>query len=71
MPTAEQIEAGARALAAVWGDHWECVCSEQRGLDCDCGDALTEERADHHDDRMSREDYREAARVVLATRETN
>jgi hypothetical protein len=62
----DQIEAGARALAKFWGYNWECICSEERGLDCDCGDAMQEERVDHYDDTPSRRDCRDAALAVLA-----
>lgn len=69
MANEAETEAGARALCALWGDHWECVCSERKGVDCDCGDAISEERVDGYDERMSREDYRHAAQVVLESRE--
>ncbi|WEX10344.1 hypothetical protein [Chelativorans sp. AA-79] len=59
-----EVEAAARAIANAWGETWECCCTEQRGLDCDCGDAMTDER-DAYDERLSREDCRMAARAAL------
>lgn len=61
----EQIEAAARAIADAWGETWECCCTEQRGLDCDCGDAMSDER-DWGDERLTREDCRKAARAALS-----
>lgn len=63
--TEAEIEAGARALAAHWGEHWECSCLAERGADCDCGDAMSEDRSDRYDERPSRNDCRAAARAVL------
>ena len=60
----KEVEAGARAIAKAWGETWECCCTEQRGLDCDCGDAMTDER-EAYDERLSREDCRMAARAAL------
>lgn len=64
-PTDEQIEAGAKALAALYGENWECVCTDEKGLNCDCGDAMPEEKLDKYDEGWSREDCRLAARTVL------
>lgn len=61
----EAVEAAAKAIANAWGETWQCVCAEQRGLDCDCGDAMTDER-EPYDERLSREDCRMAARAALA-----
>lgn len=61
----KQIEAAARAIADAWGETWECCCTEQRGLDCDCGYAMTDER-DGCDERLTREDCRMAARAALS-----
>lgn len=65
MMSADRIEVAARALAKHWGYEWECCCSSKKGLSCDCGDALDEERVDRYDERPSRQDMREAARVVI------
>lgn len=62
--TEAMVEAGARAIAQAWGENWECCCAERRGLDCDCGDAMTDER-DGYNERLSREDCRMAARAAL------
>ena len=62
----EMIEAMARAgNKAFGGPWWECECTAQRGIDCDCGDALLEERLDRYDDQMSREDWRFQAKAML------
>lgn len=65
MPTDEQVERAARALASLWGLNWECVCAVQRGMDCDCGDAIVDD-VDYPDDGPGRNDCRRAvARAVL------
>lgn len=65
MVSEEEVEMAARAIAEAWGETWECCCNERRGLDCDCGDAMNDER-EAYDERLSREDCRMAARAALS-----
>ncbi|MFP1634125.1 hypothetical protein ACLB6G_20540 [Zhengella sp. ZM62] len=65
MTDKEAVEAVARAIAERWGEHWECCCDAERGMDCDCGDAMSDER-DSYEDRLCRNDCRVAARAALA-----
>ena len=61
----QDIEAGARAFAEHWGYQWKCICSSDKGLDCDCGDALYEERNSTQDECPSRQELRSAVKKVL------
>lgn len=61
--TDAMVEAAAKAIATAWGVEWECCCSERRGLDCDCGDAMTDDR--DLDESLSRNACRMAARAAL------
>lgn len=61
----KDVETAARAIANAWGETWECCCAEQRGLDCDCGDAMPDGR-DGYYERLTREDCRRAARAALS-----
>ncbi|MGB6087753.1 Lar family restriction alleviation protein [Parvibaculum sp.] len=62
--TDEMVERAAEAIAESWGETWCCDCSENRGLDCDCGSAMTDER-EQYDERLSREDCRMASRAAI------
>ncbi len=66
MATAEQIEVAAKALCTHWGENWECCCTSEKGLNCDCGDAIPE-FSKYRDNQMGRNDYRDAAKVALET----
>ncbi|MVB00109.1 hypothetical protein GN330_22950 [Nitratireductor sp. CAU 1489] len=64
--TDEAVERAAEAIAGAWGETWACCCTEQRGLDCDCGDAMCEDREGRpYDEDLTREDCRMAARAAL------
>lgn len=64
--TDEAVERAAKAIAEAWGETWACSCAEQRGLDCDCGDAMCEDREGRpYDEDLTREDCRMAARAAL------
>lgn len=58
-------EAVAQALAEKHGLQWACECSEQRGMDCDCGDALTDDRAYPSDTYPCRHDFRLSADAAI------
>ena len=62
----------ARAIATTYSTKpWECVCTSRKGLDCDCGDAMLEERCDRYDEDMSREDCYQGANTILAAIEAS
>jgi len=64
--TDEAVERASEAIAGAWGENWACCCIEQRGLDCDCGDAMNEDREGRpYDEDLTREDCRMAARAAL------
>jgi hypothetical protein len=64
----ELIEKMARAMAPEMTDKpWECECIKNRGTDCDCGDAMNEERVDLYDEDLCRDDVRLYAHAALAS----
>jgi hypothetical protein len=67
MTEVELIEKIARGMAPEMTDKpWECECTEKRGTNCDCGDAMIEERVDRYDEDLCRDDVRIYARAALA-----
>ena len=65
--TDEMVEAAARAMAATFSPKpWECACTSRKGLDCDCGDAMLEDRCDRYDDNISRRDCYQGAIAALS-----
>ena len=69
--TKKEIEEGAKALAKLWGEDWECTCTLRKGLNCDCGSAMQESHTDRYDDFITRSDCRAAAKAVLETQTNN
>lgn len=61
------VEAVARAVAKkVTAQYWSCECSEQKGLNCDCGDAMQENHEYGPFEEWTREDCRDVARAALS-----
>lgn len=62
----ELVEAVAKNEATKCGHNWHCVCLDEKGPHCDCGDALAECREDEPDyDRSTREDFRKSAHETI------
>ena len=59
------VEMAAKMMAGAWGERWNCECSDKKP-ECDCGDALPEDRAYSSDDYLCRGDFRHGARAALA-----
>jgi hypothetical protein len=62
----ELIDEMAMEMAPEMTDKpWECECTKKRGTNCDCGDAMNEERVDRYDEDLCRDDLRRYARAAL------
>lgn len=60
-----RVESTSEAFAKAMGFRpWRCVCVEQRGLDCDCGDAMADTREFYEED-WARDDCRAAVKAVI------
>jgi len=61
------IEAMARDIAPTVTDKsWSCECTAERGDDCDCGDALSDDKVDQYDEDWCKNDIRRICRAALA-----
>jgi hypothetical protein len=71
MPTAKQIEAGAKAFCAAWGYSWDNVAGTNA---CRCGeyacDCVAPDGEEGTYERPSRKQYREVAAIILKAAET-